>query len=75
MSCRLTNRCRQRGMAASTVAKAMVDRPVPLRERIAPWGHAPLRGSRWQVPRAWALDVRRRDSLPGALSNWHESKC
>jgi hypothetical protein len=20
--------------------------PVPLRERIAPWGHAPLRGSR-----------------------------
>ena len=36
------SRRRQRGMA----------RPVPLRERIAPWGHAPLRGSRWLVPRA-----------------------
>jgi hypothetical protein len=39
-------------MAASRVAKAMQDRPVPLRERIAPWGHAPLRGSRHLVPRA-----------------------
>ena len=33
-------------MAASAVAEAMADRPVPLRERKAPWGHAPLRGSR-----------------------------
>jgi len=37
-------------MAVSAVAEAMADRPVPLRERIAPWGHAPLRGSRPLVP-------------------------
>jgi hypothetical protein len=36
----------------SSVAEAMEDRPVPLRERIALWGHAPLRGSRWLVPLA-----------------------
>jgi hypothetical protein len=29
--------------------------PVPLRDRIAPWGHAPLRGSRHSVPRAWTF--------------------
>ena len=37
-------------MALSSFAKASEDRPVPPRERIAPWGHAPLRGSRHLVP-------------------------
>ena len=38
---------------------------VPLRERIAPWGHAPLRGSRWLVPRAyiWTLGLIAHEDL------------
>jgi hypothetical protein len=53
-------------MALSSYAEATEDRAAPLRERIATWGHAPLRGSRHLVPsilrsavtedgRAWTL--------------------